>query len=152
MTTSELHFLLGREMFAIEKALGVKDPSLLSTAYRMGVPIFVGAVQDGSIFLNVVKLRAMLGDAFKLEIDINDDVLEMGAVQHHCFRTLKKKMAIWILGGASKITRCRANRYWTRSWECRRTGSTSTCSSVSTRSTTARFRAARRARGIRGAR
>jgi deoxyhypusine synthase len=23
----------------------------------------------------------------------------MGAVQHHCFKTLKKKMAIWILGG-----------------------------------------------------
>src|SRR3954451_16327413 len=99
MTTSELHYLLGREMFAIERALGVKEPSLLSTAYRMGVPIFVGAVQDGSIFLNIVKLRAMLGDAFQLEIDINDDVLEMGAVQHHCFATLKKKMAIWILGG-----------------------------------------------------
>src|SRR5262252_4663339 len=99
MTTSELHWLLGREMFAIERALGVKEPSLLSTAYRLGVPIFVGAVQDGSIFLNIVKLRAMLGDAFKLEIDIADDVLEMGAVQHHCFSTLKKKMAIWILGG-----------------------------------------------------
>src|SRR5882762_9005275 len=99
MTTSELHYLLGREMLAIEKALGVKEPSLLSTAYRMGVPIFVGAVQDGSIFLNIVKLRAMLGDAFKLEIDINDDVFEMGAVQHHCFATLKRKMAIWILGG-----------------------------------------------------
>src|SRR5204863_40948 len=65
----------------------------------MGVPIFVGTVQDGSIFLNVVKLRAMLGDAFKLEIDIAEDVLEMGAVQHHCFSTLRKKMAIWILGG-----------------------------------------------------
>jgi len=99
MTTSELHFLLGREMFQIEKALGVKEPSLLSTAYRMGVPIFVGAVQDGSIFLNIVKLRAMLGDVFKLDIDINDDVFEMGAVQHHCFSTLKRKMAIWILGG-----------------------------------------------------
>jgi deoxyhypusine synthase len=99
MTTTELHYLLGREMLAIEKALGAKEPSLLSTAYRMGVPIFVGAVQDGSIFLNVVKLRAMLGDAFKLEIDINDDVFEMGAVQHHCSSTLRKKMAIWILGG-----------------------------------------------------
>jgi deoxyhypusine synthase len=99
MTTTELHFLLGREMHAIEKALGVKEPSLLSTAYRLGVPIFVGAVQDGSIFLNIVKLRAMLGDVFKLEIDINDDVFEMGALQHHCFSTLKKKMAVWILGG-----------------------------------------------------
>ncbi|HMI83571.1 MAG TPA: deoxyhypusine synthase family protein [Polyangiaceae bacterium] len=99
MTTSELHYLLGREMLAIEKALGVKEPSLLSTAYRCGVPIFVGAVQDGSIFLNIVKLRAILGDVFKLDIDINDDVFEMGAVQHHCFSTLKKKMAVWILGG-----------------------------------------------------
>src|SRR6266542_3297563 len=99
MTTSELHYLLGREMLAIEKALGVKEPSLLSTAYRLGVPIFVGAVQDGSIFLNIVKLRAMLGDVFKLEIDVNDDVFEMGALQHHCFSTLKKKMAVWILGG-----------------------------------------------------
>src|SRR3954462_798442 len=99
MTTTELHWLLGRELFAIEKALGVKEPSLLSTAYRLGVPIFVGAVQDGSIFLNIVKLRAMLGDAFKLEIDVNEDVFEMGAVQHHCFATLKRRMAIWILGG-----------------------------------------------------
>ncbi len=99
MTTTELHFLLGREMHAIEKALRVKEPSLLSTAYRLGVPIFVGAVQDGSIFLNIVKLRAMLGDVFKLEIDVNDDVFEMGALQHHCFSTLKKKMAVWILGG-----------------------------------------------------
>jgi deoxyhypusine synthase len=99
MTTPELHYLLGKEMFDIERALGVKEPSLLSTAYRFGVPIFVGAVQDGSIFLNIVKLRAMLGDVFKLEIDVNDDVFEMGAVQHHCFATLKKKMAVWILGG-----------------------------------------------------
>jgi deoxyhypusine synthase len=99
MTTPELHYLLGRRIAEIEDALGVKDPSLLATAYRRGVPIFVGAVQDGSIFLNIVKLKRMLGDAFKLEIDVNDDVFEMGAVQHHCFSTLKKKMAIWILGG-----------------------------------------------------
>src|SRR5215831_6687623 len=99
MTTSELHYGLGREMLALEKALGVTQPSLLSTAYRMGVPIFVGAVQDGSIFLNIVKLRALLGDAFKLELDVAEDVFEMGAAQHHCFSTLKKKMAVWILGG-----------------------------------------------------
>ena len=99
MTTPELHYLLGKEMHQIEKALGVKQPSLLSTAYRMGVPIFVGAVQDGSIFLNIVKLKRLLGEAFKLEIDVNDDVFAMGAVQYHCFGTLKRKMGIWILGG-----------------------------------------------------
>jgi len=99
MTTPELHYRLGKHIDAIEKALGVKSPSLLATAYRYGIPIFVGAVQDGSIFLNIVKLKRLLGSEFKLEIDVNDDVFEMGAMQHHCFGTLKKKMAIWILGG-----------------------------------------------------
>jgi deoxyhypusine synthase len=99
MTTTELHYRLGKHVAAIEHALGSKSPSLLATAYRYGVPIFVGAVQDGSIFLNIVKLRRILGSEFKLEIDVNDDVFEMGAMQHHCFATLKKKLAIWILGG-----------------------------------------------------
>jgi deoxyhypusine synthase len=99
MTTPELHYLLGARLAQIEKALGVKEPSLLSTAYKLGVPIFVGAVQDGSIFLNMVKLKRLLGDSFRLEIDVNDDVFEMGATQHHCFATLKKPMAVWILGG-----------------------------------------------------
>jgi deoxyhypusine synthase len=99
MTTTELHYLLGKNLAQVEEALGITQPSLLSTAYKFGVPIFVGAVQDGSIFLNIVKLKRMLGRDFKLEIDVNDDVFEMGAIQHHCFSTLKKKMAIWILGG-----------------------------------------------------
>jgi deoxyhypusine synthase len=99
MTTTELHYLLGKNIARVEEALGITSPSLLATAYRRGVPIFVGAVQDGSIFLNIVKLKRLLGDAFKLEIDVNDDVFEMGALQHHCFATLGCKMAIWILGG-----------------------------------------------------
>ena len=99
MTTTELHYMLGRDIAKIEAALGIQSPSLLSTCWKYGVPIFVGAVQDGSIFLNIVKLKRLYGDKFKLEIDVNDDVFEMGAMQHHCFGTLKKKMAIWILGG-----------------------------------------------------
>ena len=99
MTTPELHNLLGKRIFELETALGVKEPSLLSTAYKYGVPIFVGAVQDGSIFLNIVKLKRLLGESFKLEVDVNDDVFEMGAMQHHCFATLERPMAVWILGG-----------------------------------------------------
>ena len=99
MTTTELHYLLGAKIAEIETALGVDSPSLLSTCWRYGIPIFVGAVQDGSIFLNIVKLKRLYGDKFKLVIDVNDDVFEMGAMQHHCFGILKKKMAIWILGG-----------------------------------------------------
>ncbi len=99
MSTPEFHFLLGKHMDRIERKLKVDRPSLLSTCYRKRVPIFVGAVQDGSIFLNVVKLKRLLGDAFKLEIDVAADVYEMGAMQHYCSDALKKKLAIWILGG-----------------------------------------------------
>ena len=99
MTTPELHFLLGARLAEIERALGVKEPSLLSTAWKNGVPIFVGAVQDGSIFLNIVKLKRLLGDEFRLELDVCEDVFEMGAMQHHCFSTLDARMAVWILGG-----------------------------------------------------
>ena len=99
MTTPELHYLLGEAIARIEEALDVKQPSLLATCYRRAVPIFVGAVQDGSIFLNVVKLKRLFPETFKLEIDVNDDVYEMGAMQHYCLRGLDRKMAIFILGG-----------------------------------------------------
>jgi deoxyhypusine synthase len=99
MTTPELHYLLGEAIAAIEEALGVTQPSLLATCYRRAVPIFVGAVQDGSIFLNIVKLKRLFPDSFRLELDVNDDVYEMGAMQHWCLRGLGKKMAVFILGG-----------------------------------------------------
>ncbi len=108
MTTPEFHALLGRDIGKMEKALGVGrsggrgakiQPSLLSTCYRQGVPIFVGAVQDGSIFLNAVKLKRLFPETFKFEIDINDDVYQMAAVQHWSRHHGSKRLAIWILGG-----------------------------------------------------
>ena len=99
MTTPEFHFLLGKAVATIERKLGVTQPSLLATAWRHAVPIWVGAVQDGSIFLNVVKLKRLLGDEFKFELDINDDVYSMAAMQHFCRHHGSKKLAIWILGG-----------------------------------------------------
>ncbi|MFN7133088.1 MAG: deoxyhypusine synthase family protein, partial [Myxococcales bacterium] len=99
MTTPEFHYLLGKEIYEMEKALGADRPSLLSTCYKHGVPIFVGAVQDGSIFLNVVKLKYLLGDAFKFEIDVAADVFAMAAMQHYTRHHGSKRMAIWILGG-----------------------------------------------------
>ncbi len=99
MTTAELHYLLGKEMAALEKALKVERPSLLSTCYKYGVPVFVGAVQDGSIFLNIVKLKRLLGEKFKLELDVCADVYAMAAVQHYARHHYSKRMAIWMLGG-----------------------------------------------------
>ncbi|OLE63714.1 MAG: deoxyhypusine synthase, partial [Deltaproteobacteria bacterium 13_1_20CM_2_69_21] len=99
MTTPEFHALLGRDIAKIEKGLGVERPSLLSQCWKHGVPIFVGAVQDGSIFLNAVKLRRLFPDTFRFEIDINDDVYAMAAVQHWARHHGSKRLAIWILGG-----------------------------------------------------
>lgn len=81
MTTAEFHALLGKHLHAIEQAIGVDQPCLLSACWQHGVPIFVGAPQDGSIFLNVVKLKALYGDDFKFSLDIAADVYQMAAVQ-----------------------------------------------------------------------
>jgi deoxyhypusine synthase len=108
MTTPEFHALLGRDISRMERALGVDreggrgeriQPSLLGACYRHGVPIFVGAVQDGSIFLNAVKLRRLFPDTFRFEIDINEDVFAMAALQHWGRHHGSKRLAIWILGG-----------------------------------------------------
>ncbi|MCL2179103.1 MAG: deoxyhypusine synthase family protein [Proteobacteria bacterium] len=99
MTTPQFHFLLGKAMAGIERQLRVVRPSLLSTCYKHAVPIFVGAVQDGSIFLNAVKLKRLLGEAFAFEIDTLEDVFSMAAMQYHCRNHGSKRMAIWILGG-----------------------------------------------------
>lgn len=97
MTTVELHARLGQRLHALEQALGVDQPCLLSAAWQAGVPIFVGAPQDGSIFLNVVKLKALLGDAFKLSLDVTADVYLMAALQWMVQR--ERQTAVWILGG-----------------------------------------------------
>ncbi|GDX82842.1 deoxyhypusine synthase [Deltaproteobacteria bacterium] len=97
MTTAELHNRLGRRLYEIEDALGVDQHSLLATAWKYGVPIFVGAPQDGSIFLNVVKLRALFGEAFKFNLDIAADVHAMAAVQW--LAQNEAQTSVWILGG-----------------------------------------------------
>jgi deoxyhypusine synthase len=97
MITPELHALFGRHLAELETAAGSTGPSLLSACYRAGVPVFVGAPQDGSIFLNAVKLRHDLGDAFRLRLDMLADVHAMAAVQWDLQR--EGPTAVWILGG-----------------------------------------------------
>jgi len=97
MTTAEFHNLLGKHLYEIEKKIGVDQHSLLATAYECGVPVFVGAPSDGSIFLNAVRLRAALGDKFKFALDGNADVFAMAALQWMAQND--GDTAVWILGG-----------------------------------------------------
>ena len=61
------------------------------------MPIFSGAVQDGSIFLNAVRLQRE-DPAFLFRIDAGRDVYQMAALQNLA-RAGGGKAAIWILGG-----------------------------------------------------
>lgn len=101
MTTPEFHHLLGRYMDELEAraSLPIGRRSLLSTCYRNGVPVFCGAPQDGSIFLNVVKLRKLLGPDFRFSLDLAEDVYEYAAYQYWAKNRGSKKMAVIILGG-----------------------------------------------------
>lgn len=97
MTTPEFHHLLGQHLYELESKVGVDQHSLLATAWRYGVPIFVGAPQDGSIFLNAVRLKAALGDRFRFALDVNRDVYQMAALQW--LAQNEGETAVWILGG-----------------------------------------------------
>ncbi len=97
VTTWELHAHLGKQLAELEAELGVRRPSLLSTCWRHGVPIFCGAPQDGSIFLNAVKLRALHGQSFGFSVDTLADVYDMAALQW--LTQTEGPTAVWILGG-----------------------------------------------------
>jgi deoxyhypusine synthase len=79
MTGTELRYLLGRHYAAQEEQNGVQA-GLLATCYRRGIPIFVGAPGDGSVFLNSMKLWAMqqagLIPDYGFDLDLHAEVFE----------------------------------------------------------------------------
>ncbi|MCU0302649.1 MAG: deoxyhypusine synthase family protein [Thermoanaerobaculales bacterium] len=97
MTTVETNRLLGKRLHELELELGVEEPCLLSTCYQTGVPVFVGAPQDGSIFLNAVRLKALAGDRFAYALDAIADVYLMAALQWAA--QTSGETAVWIFGG-----------------------------------------------------
>lgn len=99
MTTPEFHHLLGKYVYELENRAGITNRSVLSTCYLHQVPVFCGAPQDGSIFLNVVKLRKQLGDDFRFNLDLVQDVFEFAAYQYYAKKQSPGRMAVLILGG-----------------------------------------------------
>jgi len=82
MTTPELHFEIGRVVAGIEDEKKLPRPSLLATCFRHGVPIFVGAPQDGSIYLNMVKLEREDPEKFKFHLKIAHNIYSITTLQH----------------------------------------------------------------------
>jgi deoxyhypusine synthase len=103
MTGTELRYRLGSFYGAQEQRNGV-EPGLLSTCTRLGIPVFVGAPSDGSVFLNSMKLWAMkqagLIPEYSFDLDLHAEVFEACAYHHWgLFESEAKGIATLILGG-----------------------------------------------------
>jgi len=102
MTTTEFHNLLGRNLTRFGKQRFKRadlNRSILVQAYRNAIPVFCGAPQDGSIFLNLAFLKKKLGHKYKFGINMEDDIHEFGAYHYFVKNRWSKKLSIIILGG-----------------------------------------------------
>ena len=103
MTGTELRYRLGA-YYAQQEHRNRVEPGLLSTCNRLGIPIFVGAPADGSVFLNSMKLWAMkqagLIPDYAFDLDLHAEVFEACAYHYWgLFESEAKAMATLILGG-----------------------------------------------------
>lgn len=77
MPTSEFYYKVGRILYKIEDKFGVKYRSVLSTAYKFGVPIYTSSPGDSSIGMNVAAVEL---EGSVMEFDVNADVNETAAI------------------------------------------------------------------------
>ena len=97
MSTAELHFLFGKYLAEREAKLGIKRPTLLSAAYRAGVPVYTSSPGDSSIGMNVAALALQKKGP---RIEICADVNETAAIVLNAKRA-GGKSAVLIFGGGS---------------------------------------------------
>lgn len=97
MSTAEFHYRVGKYVHEREKALGLKNKALLSTAYLSGVPIYTSSPGDSSIGMNVAA-KSLKNN--KLEFYVSADVNETAAIVFAAKRA-GGKSGVLILGGGS---------------------------------------------------
>ncbi len=97
MGTDEFHYLLGKYVHARQKKLGLRDSSVLATAFECGIPIFTSSPGDSSIGMNVAAM-AMRGSA--LLFDVNRDVNQTAGIVYHA-KSTGHTSSVFILGGGS---------------------------------------------------
>ena len=97
MGTDEFHYLLGKYVHARGRKLGLKDSSMLATAYECGIPIFTSSPGDSSIGMNVAAMS--LRDS-KLMFDVNRDVNQTAGLVYHA-KSTGHTSSVFILGGGS---------------------------------------------------
>jgi deoxyhypusine synthase len=97
MGTDEFHYLLGKYVSERGRKLGLKDSSVVATAYECGIPIFTSSPGDSSIGMNVAAMA--LRDS-KLLMDVNRDVNQTAAIVYEA-KSSGHKSSVFILGGGS---------------------------------------------------
>jgi len=97
MSTAEFHYLCGKYVAERERVLGLKNQSVLSAAYALGVPVYTSSPGDSSIGMNVAAMELQGG---KLRINPSADVNETAAIVLAAKRG-GGKSAVFICGGGS---------------------------------------------------
>jgi deoxyhypusine synthase len=97
MGTDEFHYLLGKYVHARGRKLGLKDSSVLATAYRCGIPIFTSSPGDSSIGMNVAAMALRDG---KLILDVNRDVNQTAGIVYDA-KSSGNTSSVMIFGGGS---------------------------------------------------
>jgi deoxyhypusine synthase len=97
MSSAEFHWLCGKYVAERERLLGIGSKSLLSAAYRCGVPVYTSSPGDSSIGMNVAALQL---EGYSCVIDPNADVNETASIVLAAKRA-GGESAICIMGGGS---------------------------------------------------
>lgn len=97
MGTAELHYKLGKYIAERERKLGIKNSSILATAYKCGIPVYTSSPGDSSIGLNIAEV--VLGGV-KMKIDCLLDVNETAAIVFNAKKS-GGKTGVFVLGGGS---------------------------------------------------
>ncbi len=96
MPSSELHYLLGKHMAKTEEESGKSSATMLTTAYRHGIPIYTPSPCDSAIGLNIAEKKF---NGVQTDYDVMRDVNEVTAIAYMAKRT--GKSGVFILGGGS---------------------------------------------------
>jgi len=97
MGTAELHYRIGKYVAGRERVLGLESVSILSAAYRAGVPVYTSSPGDSSIGMNLAALRLRgVGPRLDVALDVN----ETASIVYHAKKN-GGKSAVLMLGGGS---------------------------------------------------
>jgi deoxyhypusine synthase len=99
MGTAELHHHIGKYIAEREKALGLGRVSLLSAAYRQGVPVYTSSPGDSSIGMNIAALNLKgIGPKINPSIDVN----ETTAIVYYSKKSGSRNGLVMMGGGSPK--------------------------------------------------